>query len=82
MKVGKLFQKIYSRARRGKEKGKVIMKRKRLYLPRKTGVNKATGTPSTPSSLDEQVEHQEYAGNISKDQSVTNPRQSKEMVMS
>jgi hypothetical protein len=71
MKDGKLFQ---SRARRGKEKGKVIIKLKGLYLPKKTGVNGATVTPSTPSSLDKQVEHQEYADNISKDQSVTNPQ--------
>ena len=74
MKDGKLFQKIYSRARRGKEKGKVIIKLKRLYLPRKTGVNGATVTPSTPYSLDEQVEHQEGADSISMDQGVTIPQ--------
>ena len=37
-------------------------------------MNGATVTPSKPSSLEDQVEHQECAGNLSMDQNVTNPQ--------
>ena len=74
MKDGKIFQKIYTRAKRGKEKGKVTVKLKRLHMPKRSKLAGVTETADQLSSLEEQMDQQEYAGNASLDQNVTNPQ--------
>ena len=59
VKDGKIFQKVYMRAKRGKDKGRVTIKLKRLHVPVRmnrigqTGAQEAT---DQLSSLDGQLE--------------------------
>ena len=86
LKDEKIFQKVYIRAKRGKDKEKVKIKLKRLHRPRRMNNNGQTGTQGTAeqlSGLEEHMEHQEITGTNSLDPSVTSPQveQSQENVL-